>query len=149
MSQKIVTYDNHQYQSLEIEETATGSGRYKILHRESKTVYGVLDDEAVRNETESLVKDYTSSLKAESMIMVLSTEDGKIYEVLSTLFALHASNYDSCFEAILDIIKKNGIVKSKPYLSDNKIYFEMELPDESQTMMTLQGYTSQVIVVKT
>lgn len=149
MSQKITTYNNRQYQDLEIEETIVGSGRYKILHRKPKTVYGVLDDEAICNETESLVKDYVSSLKTESMIMVLSSEDNSIYEVLSTLFALHTSDYDSCFEAILDVIKKNGIVKSQPYMSNNKIYFEMELFDGSRTTMTLQGYTSQVIVVKT
>lgn len=149
MSQKIITYDNHQYQELEVEETAAGSGRYRVQSRELKTVYGVLDDEALYNETESLVNDYVSSLRTESMIMLLTSEDNSVCEVLSTLFALHSSNYKSCFDAVLDVIEKVGIITSKPYEADNKIYFEVELFDETTTIITLQGYTSQVIVVET
>lgn len=149
MSQKIITYDNHQYQELEIEETAAGSGRYRVQSRESKTVYGVLDDEALYNETESLVNDYVSSLRTESMIMLLTSENNSVCEVLSTLFALHSSNYKSCFDAVLDVIKRVGIITSKPYEADNKICFEVELFDKTTTIITLQGYTSQVIVVET
>lgn len=148
MSKKIITYDNHKYQELEIEETVAGSGRYKVQSRLKKTIYGVLDDEAIYNETESLVNDYISALGTESMVMLLSSQDTTdIYEVLSTLFALHASNYKSGFDAVLDIIKNVGVIASKPYKADNKIYFDVELYSGVNIVVTLQGYTSKVIVV--
>lgn len=148
MSKTIVTYDDHKYQKLEIEETVAGSGRYTIQSRTSLTVYGVLDDEAVRNETKALVTNYVAALGTESMIMLLSDQDGKFYGVFSTLFALHAVNYESCFEAILSVIDKIGIVISKPYKIDNKIYFEMETYDGTTLTLILQGYTSKTIVVE-
>lgn len=145
MSKEIVTYNDHIYQKLEVEETEPNSGRYKILNRTSMTVYGVLDDEANYNEAEDLVNNFSFSPYKNNIIMVLS--GAGIFKVLSTLTSLHEANYKSRFEAVLDVIKEVGFCSEKPYIDNGKIHFDIEKYNGDKDTMYLSGYTNDVIVI--
>lgn len=145
MSQKIITYDNHRYQEVEVEESPPDSGRYQILNRTPMTVYGVLDDEALYNETESLVNDFVFGSSVNSIILRLSGKN--VNEILTTLVAFGQPAYTTRFEAVLNIIKKVGIITKKPYAVNEKIYFPIETYDGINDVLVLEEYASRLIII--
>lgn len=144
MSKEIVTYNDHIYQKLEVEETEPNSGRYKVLSRTSLTVHGVLDDEATYNEAEDMINKFTFTPRNNSMVMVLHGPE--FYKIFSTV-TLHTANYKTRFEAILEAINEIGFCRLPPFERDGKIQFDIETWAGEKQTLYLEGYTDKVIVI--
>lgn len=149
MSQEIITYDKHKYQKLEVEESAPNSGRYHILDRTPMTVYGVLDDEAIYNETESLVNNFVFDSELKSTMLRLSGKNiSKIFTTLRALASTDNQSYKARFDAVLAVIREmKVIITSKPYAHNDKIYFPIQAEDGETDILILEEYTSSLIIV--
>lgn len=144
MSKTIVTYDNHIYEQLELEEVTQDSGRYKVVSRKPLTVYGTLDDEASYNKAEDLLNTYTFGGGSNTMFLIL--EGAGITKIFSTI-RVHGINYSNRFDAVLDQIKQIGFLTAEPYAINDVIYFEIETYDGSQDVLTLKSCVNDIAVI--